>query len=127
MLKVRKKQRAALLEEAIRDFEDRMVVHLEKLFPAYCDVLGEAAVRRLIRYGILQAETYGIVAERGVCIFVDTMFAFGKSFDTEIPWAKAILTDKKIKTPIARADKLFDAAFDHIKEARGIRPEEVEE
>lgn len=127
MLKVRKKQRAALSEEAVLDFENRMVTHLEKMFPAYCDVLGEAAVRRLIRYGILRAETYGIVAERGVCIFVDAMFAFGKSFDTDIPWASVILTDRKIKTPIARADKLFDAAFDNIKEARGIRPDEVEE
>lgn len=128
MLKVRKKQRDALSEEAIRDFEDRMVLHLGKFFPAYCDVLGEAAVRRTIRYGISQAATYGIVAERGVCIFIDAMFAFGRNFDTdpEVPWARAVLTDKKIKTPVARADKLFNAAFDHIKEARGIRHEEVE-
>lgn len=129
MLRVRKSQREAFSEEAVKDFEDRMVAHLGKLFPAYVDVLGEPAVRRTIRYGISRAETYGIVAERGVCIFIDAMFAFGRNFDVdpEIPWARAILTDKKIKSPVARADELFDAGFDHIREARGIKLEEVME
>ncbi|XYH98337.1 hypothetical protein ACMHYB_00785 [Sorangium sp. So ce1128] len=128
MFKVRSQQKAFLSQEATRDFEDRMVTHLGKFFPAYCDVLGEAAVRRTIRYGILQAGKYGIVAERGVCIFIDAMFAFGRNFDSdpEVAWARGILTDRKIKDPRARADKLFDAAFEHLGEARGLRREEVE-
>jgi hypothetical protein len=81
----------------------------------------------VIRYGLIRAGNYGIIAERGVCIFVDAMFAFGKRFDVEIPWARGILMDKKFKSPIARADALFDAAFDNISEARGIRLEELDE
>ena len=126
MLKIRKRQRAALAEEALREFEDRMVTHLRRVFPANCDVLGEPAVRRVIRYGLIQAGTYGIIAERGVCIFVDAMFAFGKRFDARSPGLEDS-TDKKFKSPIARADALFDTAFDNISEARGIRLEELDE
>jgi hypothetical protein len=103
-----------------------MVRHLEKLFPAACDALGEPAVRRMIRVGIRDAAAYGIIAERGVCIYVDAMFAFGRDFDRELPWASAILRDRRLKNPVARADALFDAAFDHLRDARGISVEEAE-
>jgi len=128
MMKINKKQRAALSEEGIKDFENRMVKHLEKFFPAYCDTLGDAAVRRLVRYGILRAETYGVVAERGVCIYIDAMFAFGRDFDRDpdVPWAAKILKSKAIKNPSTRVDRLFEASFDHMAEARGIRVDEAE-
>jgi hypothetical protein len=128
MFKVRKRQQGAFSEEAVKDFEDRMVTHLGKFFPAYCDTLNDGAVRRMIRYGIHRAAAYGIVAERGVCIYVDAMFAFGRDFDRDpaVPWAAAILGNRKIKSPVARVDRLFDAAFEHIHEARGIRAEEAE-
>jgi hypothetical protein len=128
MFKVRKKQQEAFSEEAVKDFEDRMVTHLGKFFPANCEALGERSVRRMIRWGIQKAAGYGVVAERGVCIYIDAMFAFGRDFDADpaLPWAAAILRDRKIKSETARADRLFDAAFDHILEGRGITVQEVE-
>lgn len=127
MLKIRKEQKQAFAKREIKGFEDRMIEHLDTLFPAYCETLGEPAVRRLIGLGIERAARYGIESENGVCIYVDTMFAFGRDFDADpsLPWAHALLVDREIEGPLLRADALFEAALDHLEEARGIRTEEA--
>lgn len=126
MFKIQKEQMTAFRQEAMTAFEERMSAHLHKIFPAYCEAFGDDAVTRLIRYGVRRAERYGIVAERGVFVFVDAMFAFGRDFDEdpEFPWAAAILGDVEAK-PLDKVDRLFDAAFEHIDKARGIRAEEA--
>lgn len=127
MLKIRREQTEAFREVEIKGFEDRMLDHLWTLFPANCEVLGDASLRRLVREGITRAARYGIDTEYGVCVFVDAMFAYGRDFDTDpsLPWALEILTSRSIRGQHLRADRLFDAALEHLDAARGIRAEEV--
>lgn len=122
MFKLKRAQKEVFSDAARRDFEDRMVAHLNKYFPVYCEPLGEERVRRLLAYGVERASSYGIVAERGVCVYVDAMFSFGRDFDADprFPWAAAVLTDRALRDPLVRADRLFDAAYDHIEEAPGL-------
>jgi hypothetical protein len=127
MLKIPSTQKQAFRKRELQGFEDRMIAHLGVLFPAYCETLGEPAVRRLVQLGVERAARYGLVTERGACIYVDVMFAFGRDFDGDpgLPWARAVLVDRAIDGPLLRVDALFDAALEHLDEARGIRAEEA--
>ena len=126
MLRIHKQQMDALSTEALHDYEDRLLPHLRKFFPAYCDSLGEERVRGVIRYGIARAGSHDITLEREVCIYIDAMFAFGRDFDEDpaLPWAAAVLNEPSA----TRGYRLFDVAFEHLDEARGLRvdPEESE-
>jgi len=127
MMTIRKEQKQAFVERELKDFEDRMVEHLVSVFPDSCEALGDPAVRRLIREGIARAARYGIESERGVCIYIDAMFAYGRGFDADpnLPWAARILTDPSIDGPLLRADELLNATVEHLEEAQGIRADEA--
>ena len=127
MLRIRKEQKEQLREREIRAFEEDMLKHLGILFPAYCEAFGPAALRRMVRLGIERAARYGIVSERGVCVYIDAMFAFGRDFDTDpsIPWAGEILGRKSLETEVLRVDELVDEGLERLEEARGLRAEEI--
>lgn len=119
---------AAFSNEAIRRYEDKMVVHLSKLFADRFQQLTEPVVRRVIRCGIARAERYGFVNEDNVCDFIDMMFAYGRDFDTSpvTSWAGKVLNDPTITDPLVRAKLLYDLAIDNLHNARGIQREEAE-
>jgi hypothetical protein len=94
MFKIRREQAQAFREEALRDFEDRVLAHAGRCFPDRTASLGEDAVRHLIRRGVERAACYGIVAERDVCMYVDLMLVFGADFDRENAWARDILATR---------------------------------
>jgi len=126
MFTLRAQQREAFSALAMKDFEDRMVAHLSRWFPAFCDELDEAEVIRTVREGLEKAGRYGIVSERGVCVYVSGMFAYGRDFDGDpaLPWAGAILSDPRLANPVDREERLFEAIFQHLLEARGIHAQE---
>ncbi len=112
---IRQKQMSAFTEGANTDFENRMVVHLNKCFPAECQAMQEPGVRKTIRYGIDQAAQYAVKAERDVCKYIDLMMVYGSDFNTreDLPWASRILNDKVLRNSSARMDSLFMAAKEH--------------
>lgn len=109
---IRKEQMSAFAEAAATDFENRMVVHLNKCFPAECETLQEPGVREIIRCGINRSAHYGVTTERDVCKYIDLMMVFGRNFDTraDLPWASRILNDRVLKNPTARIERLFTVA-----------------
>jgi len=109
---IRKAQMSVLAEAAATDFENRMVAHLNKCFPAACETLQEPGVRETIRYGINRSAHYDVTTERDVCKYIDLMMVFGRDFDTraELPWASRILNDRVLKNPTARIERLFTVA-----------------
>jgi len=113
MFKIRALQMNALSVDAVKDFEARMLVHLMEFFPAEYTQLGEEKVRAMVRYGIERAATYGIRSERGVCSYVDVMFAYGCEFDRDmsLSWAQSILLESEPRDEVDRANRLFDDAF----------------
>jgi hypothetical protein len=54
-LVIREAQMEAFRQSALRRFEDSMLHHLRRHFPAKCEAAGERALREDIRYGKLVA------------------------------------------------------------------------
>lgn len=126
MLKIRPEQNDELAKVALKRFEDKMVVHLNKFFPDHCKVLGEEGTREAIQYAIERSASYEIVSERDVCKYTDLMFAFGRDFDKDpkLPWASKILTDKDLKgRPTRKIKLLYKTAMKNVGKAAGIKEE----
>jgi hypothetical protein len=119
---IRQKQMETLSQAAVKDFENRMVIHLNKFFPEQCEALGEPKTREAIQYGIKRAAIYEIETERDVCKYIDLMFAFGRDFDIDpgLPWAARILQDAKYKNPTTKVEDLHQTAVWHARQAGGI-------
>lgn len=124
-MKLSKAHMDTFSEAAVQDFEDRMVVHLDKFFPKHVEALGEDGVRKLVRTGIERAASYEITSERGVCKYIDLMVSFGEKFDKDrkLPWAGEILNDESIASPAVRIDRLFKAAKKHVRLAADAEQE----
>ena len=121
MLVIRDSQMTALEQVAVRNFENRLLEHLEEFFPKHCGILGKEQVRKVIRLGLEQAEQYDFVSERNVYLYVGLMFMLGSYFDQDLqlPWAKQILVDENLVNPNTRADRLYDRAMAFLNQAAG--------
>lgn len=122
-MRVHRDQMTAFSEDLVRDFEDRMIQHLGALFPSFVADLRDDELRALIQLGIRRARRHGIIAERGVCIYVTVMFAFGRDFESDpaCAWAVEILRDPlTFADPEGRAHRLFETAHDRLMEADGL-------
>jgi hypothetical protein len=113
MLRIHPEQAAAFEAAAVRDFEARMVGHLRRFFPEECRRLGaqgdEDGVRALIRHGIARAQTYGIVSEHDVTLYLNLTMALGRDFDRDalLPWARAVLVETELPEPSRRMARLY--------------------
>jgi len=121
MFTLRQNQIEALDQLSRESFVERMLVHLNRFFPEHCRALGDASMREAIDHGIERAETYGIVNERDVCLYIDLMFGFGRDFDTdpELPWAAEVLNDEQIAAPKQRINRLHEVALEEASRAGG--------
>ena len=108
MLTIRNEQMRLFSQEEVTKFEEGMIVHLRKFFPA-CRLASETTLRELIRYGIERARSYQITARRDVCKYVDLMTVLGRDFDVDerIPWASELLHSERGAT---RMPRLMNAA-----------------
>ena len=99
------------VEPALKAFEDRVAAHLKRCFPRQSEALGEAKVHEVIHYGIQRAKSYGIIAERDVCKYIDLMIVFGRDFDKDpqLGWPAPILNNKTVKDPALRIKRLLEA------------------
>ncbi len=109
MLRIHPEQAAAFSAAAVRDFEARMVVHLQRFFPEDCQRLGADGVRELIRHGVAGAAGYGIVSEHDVTLYLNLTVALGRDFDRDplLPWARAVLVDPELPEPSRRMARLY--------------------
>ena len=121
MLVIREEQMSVLAQAVARNFENRLLEHLQEFFPRQGQILGVEQSRALIRLGIAQAEKYGFETERDVYLYVGLMCMLGSYFDQDpqLPWAAKILTDENIVYPNDRADQLYHRAMVFLNEAAG--------
>lgn len=91
MFRIRKEQKLAFRQAALRDFEDRVMAHLQRCLADWVATMGERSVRQVIRLGIDRATSFGITNERDVCRFIDLMIVLGSDFDSRLSWARKIL------------------------------------
>lgn len=120
MLTIRKEQLAVFGPLGKKAFEDRMLQHLNKIFPEQCKALGEPKLRETIQYGTQRAASYLITSERDVCKYIDLMIIYGRDFDqdTNLPWAQAVLQNKNIRDPSAKIERLYKAAEKHQNKSK---------
>lgn len=121
MLVIREEQMSVLSQAVARNFENRLLEHLQDFFPRQGQILGVEQTRELIRLGIAQAEKYGFETERDVYLYVGLMCVLGSYFDQDpqLPWAAQILADENIADPNMRADRLHERAMAFLNEAAG--------
>jgi hypothetical protein len=112
MLTIRKEQMAAFGPLALKAFEDRVVVHLKKIFPEQSQSLGEPKLRETIEYGTQRAAAYKIISERDVCKYIDLMIVYGRDFDKDpnLPWAQSTLQNQALRNPTSKIERLYKAA-----------------
>jgi hypothetical protein len=121
MLTVRKMQMELFEQVALRRFEDEMVEHLKQFSPKHCQVIGEPAVRQVIRLGVKRAAEYGLTNRGPVRFYIELMFMFGSDFDTDpqVPWAPKALNDPTLTDQMTKADRLYDQVMDYVAKVAG--------
>jgi hypothetical protein len=112
MLTIRKEQLAVFGPLGEKAFEDRVIVHLKKVFPQQSQTLGELKLRETIQYGGQRAASHGVISERDVCKYIDLMILYGRDFDKapSLPWAESILRNQDIRNPSSKIERLYKAA-----------------
>jgi hypothetical protein len=122
MLKIRKEQYEDLGKISLKRFEDSMVEHVKKFFPKYYEIYEEPLIRKVIRYAVDRAESYDLITERDVCLYINLMFLLGSNFDTDLQltWAGVILNDEKIVVAFTRIDRLHDEGMEYLDQVSGI-------
>lgn len=100
-----------------RAFEDRTYAHLLEYFPRHCTLIGEPQMREAIRFGWRKAGSYELTVEPCVRSYIEFMCLLGGRFDTDplLPWAAEILNDRSSSDQIARGDRLYDRAWEYIR------------
>jgi hypothetical protein len=112
MLTIRKEQMSVFGPLGRKAFEDRVLVHLKKVFPEQSEALGEPKLRETVQYGTQRAAAYRIISERDVCKYIDLMIFYGRDFDKDpsLPWAQSILQNHAIRNPSSKIERLYKAA-----------------
>jgi hypothetical protein len=117
MLTIRQEQITVFSQLEVEKFEEWMLAHLKKFFPAKCRALGESKLLEIIRRGVKRAAVYQFTSKRDVCKFIDLMVVFGREFDTDkrLPWAGKILASKG--APEQKMQDLYAAAHRHLRKS----------
>src|SRR4051794_16718963 len=108
MLKIRPEQHEAVRQAALKQFEDDMVVHLQKFSPKLSAVLKEPGLRTVVKYGMARAESHKLKTRGCTQLYIELILLFGAEFDTDpqYPWAGKILGDERIVDEMERGSTL---------------------
>jgi hypothetical protein len=120
MLVISAQQMKALGQAALKNFEDEMVVHSKKFSPRLCEVLGDEQLREAIRRAIGRAGEYGFDLRGPVRLYIEMMFLYGSSFDTDpqYPWAAQALRSSEPQMQRAEQPKNYRLSGKSLR-ARG--------
>lgn len=107
-------------EEALLDFEARVLRHVRENFPTSFEVLGESRVLDITRETVVGAQAHGLTTERSVVMYLNLLFMLGNGFDEDpqLPWAAEILGDGGL-AEVVKIDALYDKALDYFAQVFG--------
>ena len=99
MLKVSKQQMAAFSKYLLEDFEKNATLRLRKKFPSKTKEMTDENLHKIIRDGIVKAESYNIIKKEDVMIYIEYMIFYGNDFDVNSAtgWATKILRIRNLK------------------------------
>lgn len=122
MLVISPDQLVAFRAAAVRECHRRFESHLRKYFPHRCAAFTSAGLADIIAHGASRAAHHGIFVEREVCRYLNLMFAFGRDFDRDEPWAQDVLAQPGDDAGAVLLDALLVSAQANLHRARGIVP-----
>ena len=93
MLVIRKEQMEVLGRYMLKQFEDRMVIHLRSGFREQTKDMPETDLRSMIQTAIDKGKVYNVTTEDDVQRYLEYMMIYGPEFDTDpkTMWAGEIL------------------------------------
>ena len=117
MLIIQREQMQAFEQQAAAQFEARALSHLRRWFPRHALLVGDDALRRLVRLGWQRANAAGLEPECCVLSYLDLMCLMGSGFadDPLLPWAGQVLTGRGDLGAVQRGDLLHEAAWTYIR------------
>lgn len=112
MIILRKEQLEAFDKAALDDFIKRAYHHIKDNIHNKYESLGSRKVKESVLTAIANAKEYDINKEYDVLRFINFMYVFGFDFDENIPWAAAVLNNKRLDGT-AKMDELSYQATLH--------------
>jgi len=124
-MRIRDAQIDELRKAPLQVFENEMVVHLAEFSPPLFKAVKEEQLRKVIRFGIAQADTYGITFRGPIRLYLELMLLFGSYFDTDPQyfWAGEILRDRDSAPQMERAEHIYEKTLDYREKVAGDRDE----
>ena len=98
MLLIRNEQMDVFRRQAITRFEDQMVAHLVKTYPALYQSMPERDIQAFIRRGVEKGGRFGVNTEDAVRILLEMMTTFGEEFERspDPSWIQEILAHPRL-------------------------------
>ena len=125
MIIIRAEQMKVFEQAARQAFEDKMMVHSKDFSPRLCGVLGDDQLRVAIRNAMKRAESHGFTKRGPVRLFIEMMFLFGSSFDTDPQYAAMCEPLGSSDDQMWRAQHLHEGSLDYMREVAGQNAENV--
>jgi hypothetical protein len=120
MFRIRSRQTDLFRQEALRDFEERMLLHLKRFSSRHFDLLSDGDAIASIRLGSERAARHGFTAERSIRYWIEVTFMFGAAFDADplLPWAGEGLATSAGQHQHSRIDRLYARAWQQAERER---------
>lgn len=119
MLVVRAEQMKIFEQDALRRFEDEMVVHSKDFSPRLCEVIGEEQLRVALRRAIDRADGYGFTYRGPVRLFIEMMFLCGSAFDTDPQYPAVGEVLRASGDQMQRAEQIHEGFLDYLEKVSG--------
>ena len=122
MLIIRPAQIEAFEDSNGPDFALQMANHVRTAFPRHSALLAGQGVAEVVRHGIAQSRSSGLVSKSSARLFIDLTLLLGREFhrDPQLPWASNVLSAGfPVGAELERAHRLFGLAIDYLDSVSG--------
>ncbi|MDD4880649.1 MAG: hypothetical protein PHX10_03650 [Gallionellaceae bacterium] len=125
MLNIGQKQHDALMEAMRSTFKQRLVVRVQKQFPAYAAAVGERGVAGLVDLALQRSQRRGYRAERESVLWLDLMVRLGAAFDDDplLPWGGKLADAAPGGDSLAQLNEINDTAAGYLDKVAGAAGE----
>lgn len=119
MLIIRTEQMKVYEDDALRRFEDEMVVHSKEFTPRLCKVLGDEQLRVALRQAMKRADTYGFANRGPIRLYIELMFLYGSDFDTDPQYPALGEILNAPEEQMMRAEQIYEGILDYQGKVSG--------
>lgn len=119
MIKIRSAQIKVFEDEALKRFEEEMMLHSKKYSPLLCEILGDEQLGVAISQALSRADSYGFTNRGPIRLYIEMMFLFGSDFDTDPQYPEVAELLNASEDQMQRAEKLYQGVLDYQEKVSG--------